>query len=204
MAEPSLNRVTLLGRLTAKPDARVTSSGTSVANLRMATNESYKDNAGQWADRPEYHTVVLWGRVAEIAERYLNKGSRVYIEGSLQTRSWEDRDNNRRWVTEVRGRKMIMLGGPGDRDSQGREGERYERSRESRDEPRDYARGKSRPTESTASQRPRRGSGYQSARERSADQPSVEPGGASRTDSRQAPSPGPAMPASVEDDDLPF
>ena len=111
MAEPSVNKVILLGRLADHPDFRNLASGTALCRLRLVTNESYKDSDGEWAERPSYHTVTLWGRTAEVADQYLSRGSQVYIEGSLQTRKWKDRDDNTRWSTEVRGRRMVMCGG---------------------------------------------------------------------------------------------
>ena len=117
MAGRSVNKVILLGRLADDPDFRTVASGRSLCRLRIVTNESYKDDSGNWVETPSYHTVVLWGRTAEVAEQYLRKGKQVYIEGSLQTRSWEDRDGNKRWSTEVKGRQMILLGSPGDRQA---------------------------------------------------------------------------------------
>ena len=118
MAEPSVNRVVLLGRLTVDPEARtIASTGSEMCRLRIATSSSFKDRDDNWQERTTYHTVILWGRTAEVASQYLHKGKRVYIEGQLQTRKWEDREGNTRWSTEVRGRKMIMLDGGNDRPS---------------------------------------------------------------------------------------
>ncbi len=88
---------------------RYTGNGTAVCNLRIATNESYKDQDGQLVEKTEWHSVVAWSRLAEICGEYLKKGSRVYFEGSLQTRSWEDRDGNTRYTTEIKAREMMML-----------------------------------------------------------------------------------------------
>ena len=82
-----------------------------MCNLRIATNESYKDQDGQLVEKTEWHSVVAWSRLAEICGEYLKKGSRVYFEGSLQTRSWEDRDGNTRYTTEIKAREMMMLDG---------------------------------------------------------------------------------------------
>ena len=89
-------------------------SGSAVTNLSVATSESWKDKqTGEQKDRTEWHKVVMFDRLAEIAAEYLRKGSQVYIEGKLQTRKWQDRDGNDRWTTEVRASEMQMLGGRG-------------------------------------------------------------------------------------------
>jgi single-strand DNA-binding protein len=106
-----VNKVILIGNLGQDPELRYTGSGTAVCNMRLATNESYKDASGQLVDRTEWHTVVAWSRLAEICAEYLKKGSQVYFEGSLQTRSYEDRDGNTRYVTEIKAREMMMLSG---------------------------------------------------------------------------------------------
>lgn len=104
-----VNKVILIGNIGQDPELRYTQGGTAVCNLRIATPESYKDRDGQWVERTEWHSVVAWARLAEICGEYLRKGSRVYFEGSLQTRKWEDRDGNPRQTTEVRAREMMML-----------------------------------------------------------------------------------------------
>jgi single-strand DNA-binding protein len=106
-----VNKVILIGNLGQDPELRYTGSGTAVCNMRLATNESYKDASGQLVDRTEWHTVVAWSRLAEICAEYLKKGSQVYFEGSLQTRSYEDRDGNTKYVTEIKAREMMMLSG---------------------------------------------------------------------------------------------
>jgi single-strand DNA-binding protein len=113
-----VNRVTLIGNLGADPELRYTGSGTAVANLRLATNESYKDASGEWVERTEWHSIVAWARLAEICNEYLKKGQQVYFEGSLQTRSYEDRDGNTKYVTEIKAREMMMLGGKGGGEEQ--------------------------------------------------------------------------------------
>ena len=113
MAAKSINKVILIGHLGQDPEIRYTGSGTPVCTLRIATNEGYKDNEGNFVERTEWHSVVAWARLAEICSEYLSKGSQVYFEGSLQTRSWEDREGNTRYSTEVKAREMIMLGGRG-------------------------------------------------------------------------------------------
>ena len=107
----AINKVILIGNLGQDPELRYTGSGTAVCNIRLATNESYKDQDGQLVEKTEWHSVVAWSRLAEICGEYLKKGSRVYFEGSLQTRSWEDRDGNTRYTTEVKAREMMMLDG---------------------------------------------------------------------------------------------
>jgi single-strand DNA-binding protein len=109
----SVNKVILIGNLGQAPELRYTGSGTPVCNLRIATNESYKDQSGQLVEKTEWHSVVAWSRLAEICGEYLKKGSQVFIEGSLQTRSYDDRDGNTRYVTEIKAREMMMLGGRG-------------------------------------------------------------------------------------------
>lgn len=117
-----INKVILVGNLGQDPELRYTGSGTAVCNLRLATNESYKDSSGQLVEKTEWHSVVAWSRLAEICGEYLKKGSLVYFEGSLQTRSWDDKDGNTRYTTEVKAREMMMLdskgsgGGGGDFD----------------------------------------------------------------------------------------
>jgi single-strand DNA-binding protein len=113
MATKSVNKVMLIGHLGQDPELRYTGSGTPVCTLRIATNDSYKDNEGNLIEKTEWHSVVAWARLAEICGEYLSKGSQIYIEGSLQTRQYEDRDGNQRYVTEVKAREMVMLGGRG-------------------------------------------------------------------------------------------
>lgn len=113
MATKSVNKVILIGHLGQDPELRYTGSGTPVCSMRVATNDSYKDNDGNFVERTEWHSVVAWARLAEICSEYLRKGSQVYFEGSLQTRQWEDRDGNTRYTTEVKAREMVMLGGRG-------------------------------------------------------------------------------------------
>ncbi len=118
-----INKVILIGNLGQDPELRYTGSGTAVCNMRLATNESYRDSDGQLVDKTEWHSVVAWARLAEICGEYLKKGSQVYFEGSLQTRSWEDRDGNTRYTTEVKAREMMILSS---RDGSG--GGSYDRS----------------------------------------------------------------------------
>ena len=109
-----INKVILVGNLGADPETRYMPSGSAVTNLSVATSESWKDKqTGEQKDRTEWHKVVMFDRLAEIAAEYLRKGSQVYIEGKLQTRKWQDRDGNDRWTTEIRANEMKMLGGRG-------------------------------------------------------------------------------------------
>ena len=109
-----INKAILIGNLGQDPELRYTASGTAVCNLRIATNESYKDAEGEKVEKTEWHNVVAWAQLAEICGEYLKKGSQVYIEGSLQTRSYEDRDGNTKYTTEIKAREMQMLGGRSD------------------------------------------------------------------------------------------
>lgn len=97
----NLNKVFLIGRLTQDPEARSTPTGQNVTTLRIATNRVWTDPSGQRKDATEYHTVVAWRRLGEIAAQYLKKGGLVMIEGRLQTRSWTDQSNNKRYMTEI-------------------------------------------------------------------------------------------------------
>lgn len=97
-----LNRASLLGRLGADPEIRTTQSGEKCANLRIATGEKWKDkNTGEEKERTEWHTIVVWGGLAGVAERYLKKGARVLVEGTLRTRKWQDQEGRDRYSTEV-------------------------------------------------------------------------------------------------------
>jgi len=104
-----VNKVFLIGRLGADPEVRYTPDGTMVANLRLATNEYRKDKAGERVDRTEWHRIVTFGRLAEICQTYLAKGKLIYIEGRLQTRSWEDKEGVKRSTTEIIATGMQML-----------------------------------------------------------------------------------------------
>jgi single-strand DNA-binding protein len=109
-----INKVILVGNLGADPETRAMPSGMSVCNLRIATSESWKDRqSGEQQERTEWHRVALFGRLAEVATEYLHKGSQVYIEGSLRTRKWQDKQGNERYTTEIIASDMQMLGGRG-------------------------------------------------------------------------------------------
>lgn len=109
MARRGVNKVILIGNVGGDPELRAIPNGTSVANFTMATNESWTDSSGTKQERTEWHRIVVWRRLAEICNQYLRKGSKVYIEGSLQTRSWEGQDGQKRYTTEVVARDMQML-----------------------------------------------------------------------------------------------
>ena len=110
-----VNRVNLIGNLGKDPEVKYTPQGTPVAKLTIATNERFKDKSGEWQDRTEWHNVVLWQRLAEIAGEYLKKGGKVYIEGRLQTHSWDDKNTGqKKYMTEVVGSDLILLGGRGE------------------------------------------------------------------------------------------
>ena len=113
-----VNKVILVGNLGQKPEMRYTATQTAVANLSIATTESWKDKeSGENRDKTEWHRVVFFGNLAEIAEKYLDKGSSVYVEGKIQTRKWQDKDGNDRWTTEVLVNQLTMLGSRGSSDS---------------------------------------------------------------------------------------
>ena len=109
-----VNKVFLIGNLGADPEVRYTNAGTPVANFRLATNENWVNRDGERSTRTEWHRVVAFGKLGEICSEYLSKGKQVYVEGRLQTRSWEDRDGNKRWVTEVVATNIVMLGAAGE------------------------------------------------------------------------------------------
>jgi len=120
----SVNKVILIGNLGADPDVRSTGSGQPVARLRIATSERWTDKSGQKSERTEWHTVIVWGRQAEICKEYLSKGRQVYIEGRLQTREWTDKEGNKRFSTEVVAQRIQFLGagaGKGTRPEAGAE-----------------------------------------------------------------------------------
>ena len=109
-----VNKVILVGNLGADPTMRSTPSGTAVVNFNIATSETFKNKNGEKETRTEWHRVVAWARLAEICNEYLKKGKQVYIEGRLQTRSWEDQSGTKKYSTEVVANNMVMLGRAGD------------------------------------------------------------------------------------------
>ncbi len=104
------NRVQLIGNLGTNPEVKTMDAGTKMARFRMATNESYRNNKGEKVTETQWHTVVAWGKVAEIAEKYLVKGKEVMIEGKLINRSYNDKDGNKKFITEVQVNEILMLG----------------------------------------------------------------------------------------------
>jgi|SRR6056300_1114785 len=113
----SVNKATLIGNLTKDPELRQTPNGTSVCSFTVATNHSWKDANGAKQEKPEYHNIVAWGKLAEICGNYLTKGRKVYLEGRIQTRDWEGEDGIKRYRTEIIAENMVMLGGRSDMDS---------------------------------------------------------------------------------------
>jgi single-strand DNA-binding protein len=106
----SINKVILIGNLGADPETRYTASNDAVTNIRIATTETWKDKSGEKQERTEWHNVVFFGKLAEIAGEYLKKGRQVYVEGSLRTRKWQDKNGQDRYTTEVVASDMKMLG----------------------------------------------------------------------------------------------
>ncbi len=114
-----LNKVMLIGHLGNDPEMRVTATGQSVVNFTLATNENFKDASGNLQERTEWHRVVAWGKLAEICNQYLKKGRQVYVEGRLQTRSWEDnKTGEKKYTTEIVCSEMQMLGSGRDQGNQ--------------------------------------------------------------------------------------
>src|SRR6476646_3368538 len=104
-----VNRVMLIGNLGKEPDVQYLEGNIAVAKFPLATTETYKDRAGKLISQTEWHTVVLWRGLAEMAQKYLHKGSLIYVEGRLRTRSWDDREGNKKFATEIVGDNLIML-----------------------------------------------------------------------------------------------
>src|SRR5512146_1727951 len=108
----SVNKVILIGHLGKDPELRYTPTNLPVAKFSLATNERFKDKDGNWQDRTEWHNVVAWQRLAEIVNEYLHKGSQVYIEGRIQTRSWDDKQTGqKKYMTEIVANDLVLLGG---------------------------------------------------------------------------------------------
>ena len=116
----SVNKVILVGNLGKDPELKFTPQGTPVAKFTVATNEGYKDKSGQWQERTEWHNVIAWQRTAEIVGEYLKKGSKVYIEGRLQTSSWDDKETGqKRYKTEIVANDLVLLSGRGEGEEAG-------------------------------------------------------------------------------------
>src|SRR6516164_8039698 len=109
----SVNKVILVGNLGRDAELRYTPAGAAVATINMATTEVWNDKSGQRQERTEWHRVVLWGKSAESLAEYLTKGKQIYVEGRLQTRQWDDKDGNKRYTTEIRGDRVVLLGSGG-------------------------------------------------------------------------------------------
>ena len=126
-----VNKVILIGNLGADPETRYTSGGTCVTNIRLATTEQWRDRqSGEQQEKTEWHRVVLWGKLGEIGEQYLRKGSQVYIEGRIETRKWQDQSGQDRYTTEIRAFDMQMLGGRGGASAGGDTGDWSQAPRE--------------------------------------------------------------------------
>ena len=117
-----VNKVILVGHLGADPDMRYTPSGQGVCELRLATSESWNDKNGQRQERTEWHRIVVWGKRAEVCSKYLAKGRQVFVEGRIQTRTYDDKDGNKRYITEIIANDVQFLGGGGGRDGGGGSG----------------------------------------------------------------------------------
>jgi len=111
----SVNKVILIGNLGKDPEVKYTPSGTAIAKFSLATNERYKDKAGEFQERTEWHNIVAWQRLAEIAGEYLKKGRSVYVEGRIQTHSWDDKQSGqKKYMTEIVANDLVLLGGRGE------------------------------------------------------------------------------------------
>jgi len=119
----SVNKVILVGRLGADPELKTLGSGQNVANFTLATGENWVDRDGNKQERTEWHRIVVWGKLAEVCRNHLSKGRQVFVEGKLQTRSWEDQQGQKRYTTEIVANNVQFLGSPGERSaSQGMSG----------------------------------------------------------------------------------
>jgi single-strand DNA-binding protein len=132
---PSVNRVILIGALGRDPEVRYAPSGDAIANISLATSEQWKDKSGQKQERTEWHRIVFFGRQAEIVGEYLKKGSQVYIEGSLTTRKWTDKDGVEKYTTEIRADRMQMLS---KKQDGGEQQERPQRQEQRKTPPADF------------------------------------------------------------------
>lgn len=109
----SLNKVMIIGRLGQDPELKFTTSGAAVCNFSLATSDTWTDKSGQKQEKTEWHRVVAWGKLAELCNKYLSKGRQAFIEGSLETRSWEDQNGQKKYMTEVNCKNVQFLGGNG-------------------------------------------------------------------------------------------
>jgi single-strand DNA-binding protein len=129
MASRGVNKVILVGNLGNDPEVRYMPNGNAVANLSLATSESWKDQQGQMQERTEWHRLTMYRRLAEVAGEYLKKGSQIYVEGKLQTRKWQDQQGNDKYTTEIIVDQMQMLGGRNDGGNSGNAGGGYQQQR---------------------------------------------------------------------------
>lgn len=130
-----INKAILLGHLGQDPELRYTSNGQAVCNLRLATTERWSGKDGQPGERTEWHTVVVWGKDAENCGKYLKKGRQIYVEGRIETRSWDDREGNKRKTTEIKSTRVLFLGGGAGRSRE--EGEEAPPASQEADAPRE-------------------------------------------------------------------
>ncbi len=137
----NLNKAMIIGNLTRDPEARTTPNGTNVTSFAVATNLIWTDANGERQEKAEFHNVVAWRKLADICTRYLRKGSKVYIEGRLQTRSWDDQSGNKRYMTEIIAENMIMLDSKGskapdnDYNNQQKQGSQKQNNQQADDTP---------------------------------------------------------------------
>ncbi len=114
-----INKVILVGHVGKEPEIKYIDNGTAVAQFSLATNETYKDKSGNRVEKTEWHNIVLWRGLAEIVEKYVKKGDQLYIEGKIRTRSWDDKDGNKKYITEIVADSMQMMGKKGSGESKG-------------------------------------------------------------------------------------
>jgi len=130
-----VNRVILIGNLGKDPEIRTTEGGVKVANFSLATTETYKSKTGERVEKTEWHNIVLWRGLAEVAESYLKKGNSIYVEGRIRTRDWTDKDGNKRYTTEIEADNMVMLGSRRDQQGPGEYGNGQRSEKASQPEP---------------------------------------------------------------------
>jgi single-strand DNA-binding protein len=114
-----INKVILVGHVGKDPEVRYIDNGAAVAQFSLATNETYKDKTGNRVEKTEWHNIVLWRGLAEVVEKYVKKGDQLYIEGKIRTRSYDDKDGNKKYITEIVADTMQMMGKKGSGDSKG-------------------------------------------------------------------------------------
>lgn len=107
----SVNKAILIGNLGAAPEIRTTGGGTRVAQFSVATSRRWNDKTGQQQEKTEWHRIVVWDKLVDVVEKYVNKGDRIYVEGEIEYRTYDDRDGNTKYVTEIRAREIVLLGG---------------------------------------------------------------------------------------------